>query len=201
MLFRKTAKFRVAAIAAIAALSAALPAVAADENIEQLQTDARRAAMRLLEQIRGEIGRELEQTGPIRAITVCKYSAPELSSKISRQTGMRVTRVSLRPRNPMLGEPDVWEQKNLLDFERRLAKGEKIETFEVSQVVSEPGGRYYRYLKAIPMGQPCLACHGPVAGIPEGVKAQLASDYPHDQAVNFQLGQVRGAVSVKKALD
>lgn len=185
----------------MAAILSIVPASAGEENLDALQSEARRAAMRLLEQIRGEVNRELDQTGPIRAITVCKYSAPEISSAISRQTGMRVTRVSLRPRNRMLGEPDSWEQKGLLDFEKRLAKGEKIETLEASQVVSEPTGRYYRYLKAIPMAQPCLACHGPVAGIPEGVKAQLAADYPHDRAVNFQQGQVRGAVSVKKPLD
>lgn len=195
---RKTAQHWMAAAAAILFF---FQAHAADENVDTLQSEARRAAMRLLEQIRGEISREIEQTGPIRAVTVCKYSAPEMSSSISRQTGMRVTRVSLRPRNRMLGEADVWEQKNLLDFEKRLAKGEKVESLEASQVVSEPTGRYYRYLKAIPMGQPCLACHGPVAGIPEGVKAQLAADYPHDRAVNYQQGQVRGAVSVKKSLD
>lgn len=189
-------------MAALAAILSFHPAHANDAAaLEALQSEARRAAMRLLEQIRGEINRELEQTGPIRGITVCKYSAPEISASISRQTGMRVTRVSLRPRNRVLGEPDVWEQKHLLDFEKRLAKGEKVETLEASQVVSEPTGRYYRYLKAIPVGQACLACHGPVAGIPEGVKAQLAVDYPYDRAVNYQQGQVRGAVSVKKNLD
>jgi hypothetical protein len=160
--------------------------------------EARKAANQVLTQIRTEMMREMERTGPIRSIVVCKYSAPEMTSGVSRQTGMRVTRVSLKPRNRALGEPDAWEQQILLDFERRLAKGEKVEALEASEMVTEPVGRFFRYMKAIPVGQPCLACHGPTASMSEGVKAQLASEYPHDRAVNYELGQVRGGISVKK---
>lgn len=160
--------------------------------------EARRVSSQVMNQIRTEMIREMERTGPIRSIVVCKYSAPEMTSGISRQTGFRVTRVSLRPRNRALGEPDAWEQQVLLDFERRVAKGEKTDGLETSEVVIEPAGRFFRYMKAIPVAQPCLACHGPVSAMSEGVKAQLASEYPHDRAVNYELGQVRGAVSVKK---
>lgn len=173
---------------------------AADEEVPgKLLDEARRASSSMLSQIRGEITKELERTGPIRAMVVCKYTAPEVASTVSRQTGMRITRVSLRPRNPAMGEPDSWEQHVLLDFEKRASKGEKPEALEISEVVSEPSGRYFRYMKAIPMAQPCLVCHGPAANLPEGVKAQLAAEYPHDRAVDYQVGQVRGAVSVKKA--
>lgn len=175
-------------------------AAASDEEVRsRMLEEARKGATSMISQVRGEMIKELERTGPIRAIMVCKYTAPEVASSVSRQTGMRVTRVSLRPRNPALGEADSWEQQALLDFEKRAAKGEKAETLEVSEVVHEPTGRYFRYMKAIPMGQPCLACHGPTAGLSEGVKAQLAAEYPHDRAVDYQVGQIRGGVSIKKA--
>jgi hypothetical protein len=180
-------------------LGGACGASASDEDIRQrFLEEARKAATQVMTQVRTEMLREMERTGPIRSIVVCKYSAPEMTSGVSRQTGMRVTRVSLRPRNRALGEPDVWEQQILLDFERRFAKGEKVEALEASEVVTEPAGRFFRYMKAIPVAQPCLACHGPVSAMSEGVKAQLASEYPHDRAVNYELGQVRGGVSVKK---
>lgn len=181
------------------ALAARDAAAADDEMHNKLLEEARKAASMMLSHVRAEVTRELERTGPIRAIVVCKYTAPEVASSVSRQTGMRVARVSLRPRNPALGEADSWEQHVLLDFEKRVSKGEKPEAMEVSEVVSEPSGRYFRYMKAIPTGQPCLACHGPVSGLSEGVKAQLATEYPHDRAVDYQVGQIRGAVSVKKA--
>lgn len=176
-----------------------LGASAADDEVRARYADeARKAATQIMTQIRAELMREMERTGPIRSIVVCKYSAPEMTSAVSRQTGMRVTRVSLRPRNRALGEPDPWEQQVLLDFEKRLAKGEKMDGLETSEVVTEPAGRFFRYMKAIPVAQPCLACHGPVASMSEGVKAQLAQEYPHDRAVNYELGQIRGGVSVKR---
>lgn len=183
----------------LAFAAALLPVAAgADDGLKAFTEEARKVAMQLASQVRGELGKELERTGPIRAITVCKYSVPELSSNISRHTGWRVTRVALRSRNSALGLPDAWEQKVLLDFERLVAKGEKAETLEYVEAVSEPAGKALRYMKAIPMQTPCLACHGPVDQLSEGVRAQLAAEYPYDKAVDYSLGQVRGAVSVKK---
>lgn len=196
---QRTKRIARASLASVAVL-ATLGAVAGEDDARShLLEEARRGASLMISEIRGELLRELERTGPIRAIIVCKYTAPEVASNISRQTGMRVTRVSLRPRNRALGEPDIWEQQVLLDFERRASKGEKVESLEASEVVNEPTGRYFRYMKAIPVGQPCLACHGPVASLSEGVRAQLAAEYPHDRAVDYQLGQIRGGVSIKKA--
>lgn len=171
------------------------------EVVRTLVDESRVLSTQIVTQVRSELVKELERTGPLRAITVCKYSAPEITSNISRQTGMRVTRVSLRPRNKALGDPDAWEQKVLLDFEKRAAKGEKIEGLEYHELVDEPAGRYFRYMKAIAMAQPCMACHGPLNQISEGVRAQLAAEYPLDRAIDYQLGQVRGAVSVKKLLN
>ena len=181
-------------------LLACQPASASEDELRTFTEEGRKLSTQLLTQIRGELTRELERTGPVRAIIVCKYSVPEITSSISRQTGMRVTRVGLRPRNPALGEADIWEQGVLLEFEKRVSKGEKAETLEFSEIVQQPTGRAMRYMKAIPMGQPCMTCHGPANQISEAVKAQLANEYPKDRAVEYQVGQVRGAVSIKKTL-
>lgn len=170
------------------------------EVVRTLVDESRVLSTQIVTQVRSELVKELERTGPLRAITVCKYSAPEITSNISRQTGMRVTRVSLRPRNKALGDPDAWEQKVLLDFEKRVAKGEKIEGLEYHELVDEPAGRYFRYMKAIAMMQACVTCHGQQTQLSEGVRAQLAAEYPLDKAIDYQVGQVRGAVSVKKLL-
>lgn len=177
-----------------------VPARAADDDLHSFTEESRKLAGQMLNQVRGELLREIERSGPIRAINVCKYSAPEIASSLSRQSGARVSRVALRPRNPALGEADAWEQKVLLDFEKRFAKGEKADALEFSELVVEPAGKSWRYIKAIPMAQACMGCHGPLSQISEGVRAQLASEYPNDRAVDYQLGQVRGAVSIKKPL-
>lgn len=112
----------------------AMPSMAA-EAARTLVDESRLLAIQIVTQVRGELVKELERTGPLRAITVCKYSVPEITSNMSRQTGMRVTRVSLRPRNKALGDPDAWEQKVLLDFEKRVTKGEKVEGLEYHEFV------------------------------------------------------------------
>lgn len=167
-------------------------------DFKELMNEGRRTSVQLTDQIRSELLRELDRTGPMRAIIVCKYSAPEATSAISRQTGMRITRVSLKPRNRAISEPDAWEQKILLDFENRAAKGEKVDGMEYGEIVAEPAGRYFRYIRAIPTASACLVCHGP--NVSEGVKAQLNAEYPHDKAINSQVGSVRGALSLKKPL-
>lgn len=193
-------KKRLFFVPAIAMFVSTSQVVAGDLDIRQLLEESRKVSARLLTNTGDELVRELKLTGPVRAIIVCKYSAPEVATALSRETGMRVTRVSLRPRNPAIGEPDVWEQSGLLEFEKRLAGGEKPEALERSEVVVEPKGPSYRYMKAIFVGQPCLTCHGPVANVPEAVRAKLNAEYPQRGGADFRIGQVIGAVSIKKPL-
>ncbi|HEY6898171.1 MAG TPA: DUF3365 domain-containing protein [Rhodocyclaceae bacterium] len=185
-------------VVAVAALSLFAGAASAEEDIAKLNDEARRASVRLLDQLRSEVVREMDRAGPLRAIVVCKFSAPEVTATLSRQYGEKIARISLKPRNRALGEADAWEQTVLLDFEKRVAKGEKAENLEYSEIVREPAGRFFRYLKAIPMGPACVSCHG--TGISEAVHSVLASEYPHDKAVDYAIGQVRGAVTIKKPL-
>jgi hypothetical protein len=91
------------AIPLLVSLLSASGGVIADEEMRHLVDDARKASVQILTQIRGEVTKEMERTGPIRAIVVCKYSAPEITSVISRQTGMRVTRVALQCTQPGTG--------------------------------------------------------------------------------------------------
>ncbi len=184
--------------ACMAALSGSPLLANAGEDERQMTADARQLSGQLLEQLRSEVARELETSGPLRAVSVCKFSAPEIVANISRLHGMRVTRVSLKPRNRATGEADAWEQKILLDFERRIAKGEKVESLEVAGIVQEPAGRYFRYMKAIPTRKACTTCHG--TDISDAIKTLLASEYPYDKATGYSVGQVRGALSIKKPL-
>jgi hypothetical protein len=65
--------------------------------------------------------------------------------------------------------------------------------------VQEPAGRYFRYMKALPVIPLCLGCHGG-AEVSAAVKERLAAEYPNDRGTGYALGQVRGAITVKRAL-
>lgn len=188
-------------VAAVAVLGAGIlaPALAAD-SITQYQDEARGVVKSFAQTLGGELKKALQEQGPAAAIAVCKDTAPAIGSQLSRNNGWRVSRVSLRARNPMLGFPDAWEQKVLGDFEARQARGEAVDAMEHAEIVSEPQGKFFRYLKPVATQELCLTCHGARENIPEPVRDALAKTYPHDVAVGYSLGQVRGAVSIKRPL-
>jgi len=175
-------------------------AAQAPEDMRRLLEDGRKVADQFVQQLGGELRREMELSGPLRSLIVCKFGAPEVASSLSRKTGWRVSRVSLRTRNPALGLPDAWEHRVLEEFDQRVARGEKADGLEFGEVVREPGGRYFRYMKALPVARLCLTCHGPSESLSNEVKEKLAADYPNDRATGYSIGQVRGAVTVKRPL-
>ncbi len=182
------------------ALSSLVTAAGAQSTDDPLSA-SRAASAQLVQQLGAELKQELARGGPGGAIGVCRDVAPQIAGQLSRQSGARVARVSLKTRNPLLGTPDAWEQAVLADFDRRAAAGEKPETMEYSETVTEPQGRYFRYMKAIPVQPLCLACHGTDAMIGPEVTQRLQSDYPHDRARGYAVGQIRGAVTIKRPLD
>jgi len=100
----------------------------------------------------------------------------------------------------VLGTPDAWEQKVLAGFGRRAGAGEKPDAIEFGGVVAEPAGTSWRYMKALPVMQLCTNCHGPADALAPAVKARLQAEYPHDKATGYSVGQIRGAVTVKRPL-
>lgn len=165
---------------------------------DQYTSEARAVAMPFLKQLGAANQKAISEGGYESAIGVCREIAPGMAGEISRKTGWKISRVSMKVRNPLLGTADAWEQKQLLSFAERAAGGEKPETLEASEIVQEPAGKSFRFMKAIVLQQGCVACHG--EQIAETVQAQLKADYPHDQATGYRAGQIRGAVSIKRAL-
>ncbi len=176
----------------------ASPAMAADD-LAKFQEDSRAVVKEMSAKLGGALQKEMTANGPAAAINVCKDLAPAITSELSRKTGQRVTRVSLKTRDPLLGMPDAWEQKVLADFAVRAQK-EDPATIEYAEIVTEPQGKFMRYMKAIPVQAVCLKCHGTPETIAPQVKEQLTTEYPHDKAVGYSLNQLRGAFSIKKAL-
>jgi len=170
------------------------------EDLSKYQEESRAVAMPFMKNLAAANKKAVEEGGPESAITVCTEIAPKMAGDISRENGLKLTRVSLKVRNPLLGTPDAWEQKNLQEFEARVAKGEKPETMDVAEIVQEPAGKYFRYMKAIALQPGCVACHGNPDQIPDNVKAKLSETYPHDKATGYSAGQIRGAVSIKRPI-
>lgn len=179
--------------------AAALPVATTAAEPAAAGVDAARGlAHGLVEQLGARLQAAIETGGPSGAVGVCAHEAPAIAGELSRRNGTKITRVSLKTRNPLLGTPDAWEQAVLLAFEERLTRGEPIAWIEFAEVVREPAGEYLRYMKALPVQALCLGCHGAPESIDPKVRARLQQDYPADRATGYRLGQIRGAISVKQ---
>lgn len=177
-------------------LSLSLPALAQDEA---MLTDARKVAGAVPPKLLDVLNTQIAKDGPASAVAVCNEKAPQMAKVASEQTGWAIRRVSLRNRNPK-AVPDAWELAALKDFDQRAAAGEAPATLEKYGVVASASGKEYRYMKALPVQPMCLACHGAADAIPADVAEKIKAIYPADQAVGYSVGDIRGAITLRKAM-
>ena len=181
--------------AAAAFLAVSMPSMA--EDLTSLTKEGRQLAKQFLGQLKPELIKAMKSGGPVHALDVCHLKAPKIAENVAHQSGWQVKRVSLKPRNPH-DAPDAFEQKVLQQFEQAKAAGKNVKTLEYGAKVMENGRPVFRYMKAIPTGGVCLACHG--EKLAPAVAKKLHELYPNDQATGYRVGDIRGAFSFKKPL-
>lgn len=159
--------------------------------------EARQVATQVPPRLLATLTQAIEQGGPDGAIAVCREEAPKLAKAASEASGWQIRRVSLRQRNPK-AVPDAWERAALEDFDRRAAAGQNPATLERAEVLVEGGQKVQRYMRALPTQPLCLACHGDTAQLSPAVSARLKELYPNDLAVGYAVGQIRGAMTIRR---
>lgn len=149
--------------------------VAQDGN---LQAKAEAARTELAGLLMGRLQEVLKTQGPEKAIEVCQNEAPAMAEKVGRSHRVRIGRTSTKLRNPANRIP-AW--------------AETLVAAKVSepQFIQPPSGGLQALLP-IRLGQACLICHGPEAGISTPVRMALHKRYPRDQATGYQAGALRG---------
>jgi hypothetical protein len=179
-------------------MSLAQPGPGRNENAMQ---ETRDIAAAMLKELGQTLQAAMASGGPENAIGVCQTQAPEIAKNLSLKHQLQVARVGTRARNPVMGEPNEWQALALKQFETRLANGDKPTDIEYVQLTKS--GSYdleLRYAKPIVLQPMCTACHGSPEQISPSVKAKLQQLYPHDKAVDYKPGELRGAVVVTRIL-
>jgi len=184
---------------AICCLAAALPLGHAAAAEPADQTAAAQAAIAAFGgALKAELTAAMQAGGPLNAIEVCHSRAPGIAEAVSVDSGLQLSRVSLRNRNPD-NAPNEWQTAVLQDFESRLAAGENPAELAWQEVAETDGRTEFRLMKAIPTASLCLACHGEAIAPP--VAEKIAELYPADKATGFREGDIRGAFVVTRTLD
>ena len=158
----------------------------------QFTQEARQKVKAFGMQLKGTLKHEMKANGPVSAVKVCNTQAPAIAKAVS-DDGWQVSRTALKVRNSE-NQPEPWEKTVLERFETQISEGADPKTLEYS---AEVDGEF-RYMKAIPTGGVCLACHG--SEINPELKQHIQAFYPHDQATGFSVGDLRGAFSLSKPL-
>jgi diguanylate cyclase (GGDEF)-like protein/PAS domain S-box-containing protein len=112
-------------------------------------------------------------------------------SRISRdfpnwnQSGILFNNVSDRPRNPS-NQADRFELEAMAWF-RANPNGVK----RMQNIIDDKGIGYMHYTAPIRIEKTCLKCHGATEDAPPGIRDNYSSAY------NYQVGDLRGVVSIK----
>ncbi len=148
--------------------------------------------------LKSELKKAIKEGGLINAMNVCNTQALPITLLAGIEHDVTLSRVSLKNRSP-INVPNDWQKVVLKDFDSRFAKGESVKKMAFAKIVENDGKKQFRFMKALPTGDKCLACHG--AEINSEVSARLAKLYPDDKATGYLKGQVRGAIVIVKDLE
>jgi hypothetical protein len=170
------------------------------EVSEQEIAGMRTTAMEFMKDLKGVLINQIQTNGVLQAVSVCSDTAQVLTNNFGVQKGVFVKRVSFKNRN-VNNSPDDFEKKVLSKFELLHQNKELNSETELAEIVQEGEFKYLRYLKPILVQAECLNCHGSETDIMPEVKQLIAQEYSNDKAVGYKIGDLRGAVSLKKVVE
>lgn len=138
-----------------------------------------------------QVVKAMQEGGVPNAIAYCNVEALPITARQSEKYGVKISRIAVRNRN----EQNVAskEEQTLFDeWERAMNENEPLQP---KLLKVDKKKVFYRPITMKPM---CLSCHGEVGTQISNVNYEvIKSFYPHDKAVNFIDGSLRGAWKVE----
>jgi hypothetical protein len=171
---------------------------AAEEIPPAALAKAKSTAEGLMKDLIGLLFSTLDAEGPSGAVRICAEVAQDQTARHARD-GIYVRRVSQKVRS-QANRPDAIELKKLEQLVE-VHEQKKLPTELVEVQASPDGTRQLHYLRPIVTMERCLACHGPRDKMEPEVRELLSRRYPDDQAIDYRIGDFRGAVSVRVPLE
>ena len=193
-------KYFISALALIFSLSLLSCSENKVEVSEDQVTGMRTTAMEFMKNLKGVLITQIQTNGVLQAVAVCSDTAQVLTNNFGVQKGVFIRRVSFKNRNEN-NLPDDFEKQVLSKFELLHQNKELTSETEHAEIVEEGEFKYLRYLKPILVQAECLNCHGSEADIMPEVKQLISQEYSGDKAVGYKIGDLRGAVSLKKVVE
>ncbi len=139
-----------------------------------------------------ELAAAMERGGVTEAVNYCNLAAYPLVDSLSTVHNAKIRRTTLKPRNPK-DAPNAMEKAVLEAYHQQERAGEALKP-QIVQI----GEREVAFFAPIRIQPGCLKCHGEIGKdiTPEDY-AHIEEHYPEDQAVGYELGELRGMWSIR----
>jgi len=160
----------------------------------------RTTAKDYMKELKGVLIEQIQTGGVLQAVSVCSDTAQILTNEFGLSKGLFIKRVSLKNRNQN-NYPDDFEKGVLNRFQLLHQNNGLTSETEYAEITTEEDIKYLRYLKPIVIQAECLNCHGSESELMPEVNSLIAQKYPDDKATGYRTGDLRGAVSIKKAIE
>jgi len=164
--------------------------------IELREVDEARKQVDLLIETRGHMARSIAAAKQAGEFELAEHtlnftpaaSAREIAEKFSEGKTLTLRQVSARYRNPA-SKPDAYESKILTMMEQ---DPQRWEGKDWTEKVVDGDRATMRYLRPLFVKEACMGCHGDPAKVP----AIVRNKFPDDLATGYEVGELRGAISV-----
>ncbi|MCC2590249.1 DUF3365 domain-containing protein [Chryseobacterium sp. MFBS3-17] len=165
------------------------------ENMKPISAEENKAMMETGSSISAEtqnilllsVAQAIKEGGPAHAVEFCNIAATPLTDSISAIRHTQIHRLSDKNRNP----------DNAIRSEDDRDAWQRIQSGEEDFINQNHQGEVY-YYKAIHTQLPaCLQCHGTETDISPETREAIAGKYPHDKAIGYLQGDLRGMWKIK----
>lgn len=162
-----------------------------DTNTTAIKQEGVKYIKMLGKALKSEVQAKMKEdpTGTL-AMGFCSTKAMDITEEINNKLPdyASVRRIAIKIRNEK-NSPDATDEKVLKAYEAAIA----TKTFDPNDIkIVKDTNNTYRIYKPLLTGDVCLKCHG--QKISDDIQAILKKSYPHDNAVNFKKGDLRGAI-------
>lgn len=166
-----------------------------NENMKPISAEKNKAMMETGRSISAEtqnillqnVAQAIKEGGTAHAVEFCNIAAIPLTDSVSAIRHTQIQRLSDKNRNP----------DNAIRSEEDQNAWQRIQSGEEDFINQNHQGEVY-YYKAIHTQLPaCLQCHGTAADISPETREVIAGKYPHDKAIGYLQGDLRGMWKIK----
>jgi hypothetical protein len=168
------------------------PVTIQESELEQVVKTGEASSQVLLKTLGSKLKEHMEKGSVMNAFEFCSNEAYSLTQEVNKglENGVSIKRISTKFRSPA-NEPKADESAVLEEFAAL-----KTQNALPAHIVKQIDEKTFKYYKPLVIDKEvCLKCHGKIYKDTD-LKKAVEARYPLDKAVDYEMGDLRGAVVV-----